>query len=204
MFLGLFQHGAVSPVFFHVKNLTKTGAIAIIQQPWGFEHIYIYIRGMFSMKVWVETNERVYNVGKTMPKIPSPIFPYIEDIYKPFPYGWFIIGLTCINQIIQQLEWKQQHVESSSSSMGCIGWIERIEAGQRGWKTKVGIEATQMGIKASLVGGLEHEFYCPINIGNLIIPIDVHIFQRGGPTTNQIGFASDPNLMGGCSHVFFF
>ena len=24
-------------------------------------------------------------------------------------------------------------------------------------------------------------------IGNFIIPIDVHIFQRGGPTTNQIG-----------------
>ena len=28
-------------------------------------------------------------------------------------------------------------------------------------------------------------FYFPINIGNVIIPIDVHIFQRGGPTTNQ-------------------
>ena len=30
-----------------------------------------------------------------------------------------------------------------------------------------------------LVGGLEHQFYCPINIGLLIIPIDFHIFQRG-------------------------
>ena len=30
-------------------------------------------------------------------------------------------------------------------------------------------------------------FYFPINIGCLIIPIDFHIFQRGGPTTNQIG-----------------
>ena len=30
-----------------------------------------------------------------------------------------------------------------------------------------------------------HEFYVPILIGNVIIPIDVHIFQRGGPTTNQ-------------------
>ena len=30
-----------------------------------------------------------------------------------------------------------------------------------------------------------HEFYFPINIGLLIIPIDFHIFQRGGPTTNQ-------------------
>ena len=29
-------------------------------------------------------------------------------------------------------------------------------------------------------------FYFPINIGNVIIPTDFHIFQRGGPTTNQI------------------
>ena len=32
-------------------------------------------------------------------------------------------------------------------------------------------------------------FYVPINIGNVIIPIDFHIFQRGGPTTNQYLFA---------------
>ena len=30
-----------------------------------------------------------------------------------------------------------------------------------------------------------HEFYFPIHIGLLIIPVDVPIFQRGGPTTNQ-------------------
>ena len=37
-----------------------------------------------------------------------------------------------------------------------------------------------------LVGGLVAIFYFPINIGLLIIPIDFHIFQRGGPTTKQI------------------
>ena len=37
-----------------------------------------------------------------------------------------------------------------------------------------------------LVGGLVAIFYFPRNIGLLIIPIDFHIFQRGGPTTNQI------------------
>ena len=36
-----------------------------------------------------------------------------------------------------------------------------------------------------LVGGLEHQFYFPMTIGNFIIPIDFHIFQGGGPTTNQ-------------------
>ena len=34
-----------------------------------------------------------------------------------------------------------------------------------------------------LVGGLEHFLYS--HILGIIIPIDVHIFQRGGPTTNQ-------------------
>ena len=45
----------------------------------------------------------------------------------------------------------------------------------------------------SLVGGLEHEFYFPINIGLLIIPIDFHIFQRGGPTTNQESWGGGGN-----------
>ena len=35
-------------------------------------------------------------------------------------------------------------------------------------------------------------FYFPILIGFLIIPIDFHIFQRGGPTTNQIFVCETP------------
>ena len=31
-----------------------------------------------------------------------------------------------------------------------------------------------------------HFSHFPINIGNLIIPLDCHIFQRGGPTTTQL------------------
>ena len=34
-----------------------------------------------------------------------------------------------------------------------------------------------------LVGGLEHVFFT--HIGNVIIPVDFHIFQRGRSTTNQ-------------------
>ena len=30
-----------------------------------------------------------------------------------------------------------------------------------------------------LVGALEHQLYSPINIGNVLIPIDFPIFQRG-------------------------
>ena len=39
--------------------------------------------------------------------------------------------------------------------------------------------------KTLLVGGLEHEFYDFPYIGNVIIPTDFHIFQRGRYTTNQ-------------------
>ena len=41
--------------------------------------------------------------------------------------------------------------------------------------------------KTFLVGGLVAIFIFPY-IGFLIIPIDFHIFQRGGPTTNQVCF----------------
>ena len=37
----------------------------------------------------------------------------------------------------------------------------------------------QTQYNAYLVGGLEHQIYFPINIGNLIIPIDELIFFRG-------------------------
>jgi len=39
--------------------------------------------------------------------------------------------------------------------------------------------------KSLLVGGLEHDFYDFPYIGNVIIPTDFHIFQRGRYTTNQ-------------------
>ena len=37
-----------------------------------------------------------------------------------------------------------------------------------------------------LVGGLEHEIYDFPYIGNVIIPTDFHIFQRGWSSTNQL------------------
>ena len=53
--------------------------------------------------------------------------------------------------------------------------------------------------KCLLVGGLVAMFYFPINIGFLIIPIDVHIVQRGGPTTNQYNL-----IQYDTSHQFLF
>ena len=48
------------------------------------------------------------------------------------------------------------------------GGMER--PGVDGWWTDPGTKVG--GIDTLLVGGLEHQFYCPINIGNFIIPID--------------------------------
>ena len=54
-----------------------------------------------------------------------------------------------------------------------------------GWSSTQTSRSISSFLVLGLVGGLEHQFYFPINIGFLIIPIDDHIFQRGGPTTNQ-------------------
>jgi len=37
-----------------------------------------------------------------------------------------------------------------------------------------------------LVGGLEHDFYFPFHIWDVILPIEKNIFQRGRYTTNQL------------------
>ena len=37
-----------------------------------------------------------------------------------------------------------------------------------------------------LVGGLEHDFYFPFHIWDVILPIDFYIFQAGYCTTNQL------------------
>ena len=47
-----------------------------------------------------------------------------------------------------------------------------------------------------LVGGLEHFLFS--HILGIIIPIDYHIFQRGGPTTNQHEFVSNMGYFTGC------
>ena len=50
--------------------------------------------------------------------------------------------------------------------------------------------------KLNLVGGLEHQFYFPIYIGLLIIPIDFHIFQRvAQPPTRNGGFSNKQCLI---------
>ena len=43
----------------------------------------------------------------------------------------------------------------------------------------------QNALTKTLVVGLEHDFYFSINIGNVIIPIDFHIFQMARSITNQ-------------------
>ena len=52
---------------------------------------------------------------------------------------------------------------------------------------KIQTELYQSANMSILVGALVAIFIFPY-IGNVIIPIDVHIFQRGGPTTNQNKF----------------
>ena len=63
-----------------------------------------------------------------------------------------------------------------------------------GFRLQIFPETNPMNNK--LVGGLVAIFYFPINLGNVIIPFDFHIFQRGGPTTNQssMKFQESPEI----------
>ena len=71
---------------------------------------------------------------------------------------------------------------SGGGSTGAAPSSEALEAGTKasGWR-KAGMVWFMM--KQNLVGGLEHGFYMFLffpYIGNVIIPSDFHIFQRGG------------------------
>ena len=53
-----------------------------------------------------------------------------------------------------------------------------------------------------LVGGLEDEIYDFPYIGNVIIPTDFHIFQRGRYTTNQSYMFGHIPILNKHSHFF--
>ena len=67
----------------------------------------------------------------------------------------------------------------------CLGaWVSGDRFGSA-WKKNYGIIVV---IVMTVITGWWfgcHLAYFPRNIGLLIIPMDFHIFQRGGPTTNQ-------------------
>ena len=74
-------------------------------------------------------------------------------------FGWTLQGVPC---------------ESAGSDSDAERWPCGLTSG---WGYPRGSDGWWFGC---------HFLNFPINIGLLIIPIDFHIFQRGGPTTNQI------------------
>ena len=67
-----------------------------------------------------------------------------------------------------------------------LGQHRTFQAHMMNTKKNWSLTPKSVGI-TKLVGGLVAIFYFPY-VGCLIIPIDFHIFQRGGPTTNQQRF----------------
>ena len=45
------------------------------------------------------------------------------------------------------------------------------------------------GLTLYLVGGFKHKFYFPFHIWDVILPIDIHVFQDGYCTTNKISYS---------------
>ena len=66
-----------------------------------------------------------------------------------------------------------QGAPTSGAWWGLVGGVESMRCWRKTWENSGRCEIYH------LVGGLEHQFYFPINIGFLIIPIDELIFFRG-------------------------
>ena len=75
-------------------------------------------------------------------------------------------------------------------------WQQRIQAW---WWDLPWVHVRRVAKVPYLVGGLEHFLFS--HILGIIIPIDFHFFQRGGPTTNQLWWIL---LTGGISTSFFY
>ena len=67
-----------------------------------------------------------------------------------------------------------------------------------------GQRSAESGGTANMTGWCFGTFFIFPYIGLLIIPIDVHIFQRGGPTTNQMTISKKDEHSQVPFHVFFF
>ena len=77
----------------------------------------------------------------------------------------------------RQAQWDADTWAADLGGLLCVGLMATL-AMENGWKWCV--------YKWPMVGGLVAINLIFPYIGFLIIPIDFHIFQRGGPTTNQI------------------
>ena len=72
--------------------------------------------------------------------------------------------------------------EAQCSTPGwTIPWCIRCYHHRRVSHLSPGKNRLTIYFEDNLVGGLEHQFYFPINIGNVIIPIDFHICSEGWP-----------------------
>ena len=61
---------------------------------------------------------------------------------------------------------------------------------------KLGMNENIWKASSILVGGLEHGFYFPFHIWDVILPIDELIFFRGVETTNQYKLSYDGDIIG--------
>ena len=105
---------------------------------------------------------------------------FIKIVVKPTIYSYHLDGKLYYSIIIQL-------------------YHNPVEGADGKWVISHGIKSRIVGsewdyngmiiciyIYIMLVGGLEHEFYDFPYIGNVIVPTDFHIFQRGRSTTNQL------------------
>ena len=106
---------------------------------------------------------------------------------NPTPVGWLLarkwLDLICLLSCKRRERERERDPSLCSIKIGVRHIISEIDVGNRGETYDIRLLVTKNNIWL-VVWNI---FIFPY-IGNVIIPIDFHIFQRGGPTTNQTWF----------------
>ena len=104
---------------------------------------------------------------------------------------WFSTGEMCFSRCFCQGYISMIQAHSSAAKLPRAKRVSQRMGCWRCWES-------HGGLAQLLVGGLEHQFYFPINIGNNHPNWRTHIFQRGGLTTNQKNCESTASVFHGC------
>ena len=116
--------------------------------------------------------------------LPPPLARYGDNFFYRCPMTKTHIGRKSSHGILRKL------VSYRLEDLPIYGWVISMKNPLTKWMmTGLGNLLDEWIVSYKyLVGGLVAIWIIFPYIGFLIIPIDFHIFQRGGPTTNQISY----------------
>ena len=146
------------------------------------------------------SSDRTKNIPWCIFQFHGPCYtaiPWYTSYFQPNINIWILLD----GGDLSANSWDLNNQKTPWKSRRCAwrAWPQGLEATEEEWEHRESMRA-KVGTNLSgswscffylgeyLVGGLVAINFIFPNIGNVIIPTDFHIFQRGGPTTNQISW----------------